>query len=175
MSDMESRLDNRIARIAGYDFNSDMYFKYACLGAATIVGTYSGMTEEIAKRRNRSVSTVQNWAHAAWLYKDLRKVNRTIARELWRSLPASHWWLAYDIHQKGYNALYYLALADAHNWSGRAMLQEFDVDLKAGNAKLQIRRAITTIKGLADELLKSNSCNDEQIDALMKVQEVFKS
>lgn len=170
----ESQLDARIARVVRYDLNSDLSLKYACLGAETVVGTYSGVTGEIAKLRKRSVATVENWAHAARLYKTLRKTDRKIARHLFRELPASHWWLAYDIQVKGYDAGHYLLKAFQHSWSGRAMLGEFDKDMQAGNAPLIFRRACVTFYGLAVELSKQHKqLTKEQFKAVEAVQKAF--
>lgn len=141
MSDMESRIENRIQRTVEYDKSSDTYLKMACITASYAgVGEYQhGVTLEIAKRAKRHVSTVENWNHAFWLYENLRRdpIHKKLIRELWRRLPASHWWLAWDIQQRGYDALYYLGNAGMHNWSARAMMEEYKADLDAGNAPLQ--------------------------------------
>ena len=154
---------------------SDTYLKYVCAAAFYAgVGDYSHVTKFIADERGRSKSTVENWSQAFKLYNVLRRENMKYARRLWRKLDASKWWLAWEIHVKGYSALHYLLMAESHNMSGRDMMAEFRADLDAHNAPMQISRAVIAFRGLADELLKSNSCNDEQIDALMRVQEVFK-
>lgn len=173
--DIEAIVDKRIEQAVAYHKGSDTRLKCACLAAGTVVGTYSEYaTQKIAKASNRSIASVENWAHAAWLYKECRTLNTQLARRLWRILPASHWWLAYDVHVKGYNAFFYLAKAGSHGWSGREMLREFDIDLKAGNAKLQIKRALIAFRGLADELWKQAAqLTEEQCEAIEKVIAVF--
>src|SRR5687768_16419139 len=104
----ESLVDKRIQQAVDFGKRSDAGLKAACIAASPIVGTYSHGTQQIATARNRSVSTVENWAHAHWLHVELRKEGGhvlPISRSLWRHLPASHWWLAYDIQTKGYEAL----------------------------------------------------------------------
>lgn len=174
MTNIESLLDSRVERAARYAASSDAALKYACLVASTVVGTYSGITQEIARRTRRSVSSVENWAHAGKLYKALRKENIQpgkfrFVRTLWRSLPASHWWLAYDIQQSGYDALNYLQNAFMHSWSGRAMMGEFDKDLHAGTAPLIFSRAVLSFRGLADELAKSRQLTAQQAAAVEMV------
>lgn len=173
----ESLLETWIARILKHNRESDMYGKYVCIEAAFVVGRYEeGVTEEIAHRTKRSQSSVQNWAHAARLYQDLRSNgNRKMARHLFRSLPVSHWWLAYDIQQAGYESLYYLLKAFEHSWSGRAMLEEYRKDRDAGTAPLIFRRGVHVIYELANELLmKHNSrLNEDQRVALLGVQDAF--
>jgi len=174
MSDMETIIDKRIHQAVVFHKGSDMCVKYACIAAAQVVGTYSDATEEIARLSRRSVSSVQNWAHAFRLYKELRKIDACVSRSLWRILPASHWWLAYDIQQAGFDALYYLANAATHNWSGRDMLKEFARDREAGNAPLIFRRACLSFRGLADELVKRvNDLTAEQLTAVQAVRKAF--
>lgn len=175
---VESLLDSRVERTARFAASSDTHLKYACIVAASVVGTYSGVTQEIAKRTKRSVSSVENWAHAFWLYVELRKAQTRhfdfqCIRVLWRVLPASTWWLAYDIQRAGYNALSYLNMAAAHKWSGRAMMGEFDKDLHAGLAPLIFSRAVLSFRGLADELAKSRQLTEQQAQAVEMVQEAF--
>src|SRR5687767_11063751 len=118
----ESLVDKRIQQAIDFSKGSDLHLKFSCIAASDVVGKYSHATAEIAKRTNRSVSTVENHAHAHWLYVELRKDSPRegqfrFVRTLWRELPASHWWLAYDINNKGYDARHYLTSAFAHNWS----------------------------------------------------------
>lgn len=172
MSNIESLLDSRVERTARFAADSDASLKAACVVAASVVGTYSGITQEIARRTRRSVSSVENWSHAGKLYKMLRHdcggyyYDFQRVRDLWRALPASHWWLAYDIQQAGYDALRYLAMASNHGWSGRAMMGEFDKDLHAGTAPLIFSRAVLSFRGLADELAKSKQLTPAQAAAV---------
>jgi hypothetical protein len=173
----ESLVDKRIQQAIDFSKGSDTTLKYACIAASPIVGTYSHGTQQIATARNRSVSTVENWAHAHWLYVELRRdpVNNYAARPLWRLLPASHWWLAYDIQNKGYDAMHYLMLADAHGWSGRDMMQEFKRDMEAGNAPMVLRRVFVTFGGLADELLRNRKqLTPAQVAAAEAVKEAYR-
>ena len=150
----EGIIDKRIKQTVDWSKTSDTYLKYMCIAASPIVGKYTHATQQIADGANRSPSTVQNWAHAHWLYKDVRRTFPHTSRLLWRVLPASHWWLAYDIQTKGYDALHYLALADDHKLSGREMMQEYKADMESGNAPMITKRAVIAFCGLADELLK---------------------
>src|SRR5688572_8546767 len=155
----ESLVDKRIQQVVDFAKSSDTHGKYACIAASRIVGTYSHATKQMAEQCKRSVSTIENWAHAHWLYVELRKqeegFTNPLVRYLWRVLPASHWWLAYDIQNKGYDAYHYLDNAYAHGWSGRDMMQEFKRDMEAGTAPMVLRRVFVTFGGLADELLRN--------------------
>lgn len=174
MNRPESLIDVWVDRIVNNHRDSDMSLKYACIHAAQVVGGYDGATGVIAKRTKRSVSTVENWAHAFRLYVELRQSNK-LARKLWRELPASHWWLAYDIQQAGYDAMYYLLKAFQHHWSGRDMLKEFAKDREAGTSPIIFKRACLSMFGLASELLKHvKQLTPLQLEAVELVQEAFK-
>jgi len=71
----EHLIDRRINQTVQYIDNSDLGVKLACVAASNVVGTYDGTTQEIARQTRRSVSTVQNWAHAHWMYKAARQAN----------------------------------------------------------------------------------------------------
>jgi len=174
MNHPEALIDTWIERIIANHRDSDMSLKYACIQAAQVVGSYSGATQVIAKATKRSVASVENWAHAFRLYKELRQENK-LARVLWRALPASHWWLAYDIQRAGYDALYYLTAANQHDWSGREMMQEYKRDMEAGTAPIVFRRACLSLFGLASELLKHvKQLTPFQLEAVEMVQEAFR-
>ena len=173
----ESAIDRHIERAISYYGRSDTGLKYTCIACSPVVGSYDGTTQAIAHEIQRSVSTVENYAHAHWLYKGLRRSSngsKKLVRTLWRELPASHWWQAWNIFENGYDALYYLTLAYQHKFSGRAMMGEYRKDIEAGNAPLIFRRAMSTIYGLAGELLKhSQSLTEGQRIALLSVQDEF--
>jgi len=171
----ESIVDKRIGQVEYYNNGSDTRLKCACIASSKIVGSYSAATAQIAKEAKRSVSTVQNWAHAHWLYLELRR-NRTDtrrARQLWRSLPASHWWQAYDIQNNGYDALYYLYMAAEHNMGGREMMENYKSDIMAGNAPLVFARAKIAFHGLANELLKRKELTSKQRAAAEAARDAF--
>lgn len=168
----EHLIDRRIAQTVKYIDGSDLGVKCACIAASNVVGSYDGTTQEIARLTRRSISTVQNWAHAHWMYKAARKANVKLARKLWRELPPTHFWRAWDIHQAGYDALYYLNAAHQNGWSSKGMMGEWDKDRNAGNAPLQYRRAVISLVGLARELLKQVRGEDERI-ALLSILDVF--
>lgn len=155
----EGIIDKRIRQVVDFSKSSDTHGKYACIAASLIVGTYSHATQQMATQCKRHVSTIENWAHAHWLYVEVRREYPHIARGLWRQLPASHWWLAYDIQTKGYDALHYLTNARTHSWSGREMMQEYKKDMEAGNAPMVLKRALIAFRGLGDELLRSMNGN----------------
>jgi hypothetical protein len=170
----EENIERHIEHAVKYYGDSDMCLKYTCIAASPVVGLYDGGTQAIASQIRRSPSTVENYAHAHWLYRELRSGEvRIRVRILWRSLPASHWWQAWDIHKAGYNAFYYLNNADLHKWSGREMMGEYRKDREAGNAPLVFTRAITALRGLIDELTKSKSLTQKQRAALAAVREAF--
>jgi hypothetical protein len=175
MNDIEQLVDTWVNRVVAYHAGSDTSLKCACIVAAQVVGSYSGTTQLIAKETKRSVSSIENWAHGFWLYKELRaNGSRTIARKLWRELPASHWWKAYDIQRAGYDAAYYLLFAFQHSVSGRGMMGEFEKDRNAGNAPLVFSRAKIAIYGLAVEMMKHKSdMTPEQIAAITAVRKAF--
>lgn len=174
--DIEVLVDKRINQIVAFQNGSDSCVKYSCIAAFYVVGSYSGATDIIAKQTKRSVSSVQNWAHAFRLYKSLRSNgNRKSARALWRNLPASHWWLAYDIQQAGYDALYYLDNAQKHNWSGRDMLREYRQDREGGGAPLVLKHACFAFAELAKELSNKHigQLTPEQVKAVIAVRKAF--
>ncbi len=172
----EDAVDRHILRVVLYHKGSDTYLKIAAIAASPIVGTYSAGTAKIAKEARRSVSTVENWAHAHWLYRELRSNgSRLVARKLWRELPASHWWLAYDFHAAGYDALHYLEQAAGNGLSSRDMVGNFKADRDAGIAPLVFHRAKHALYGLATELLDKQlkNLNKKQRAALEAVREAF--
>lgn len=128
----ESLIDKRIRQTIGYSSESDMRLKFAALAASEVVGKYDGTTQMIAFECNRNVSTVENWAHAAKLKKELIAfaVNPALKRHirfLWHKLPVSHWWMAYgEIHKRGWDAFRFLNMAYQHAWSGSRMITEFE-------------------------------------------------
>lgn len=178
---LEQTVDKRISQAADFFGKSDRQLKYTCIAASPVVGTYSGGTEQIAKRILRSVSTVENYAHGHWLYRDLRAQCQTKdkleqkrrIRAMWRSLPASHWWQAYDIHKSGYDAYFYLNNANLNGWSGRDMMFEYRRDREAGNAPLVFSRMVLSLCGLVAELEKTKSITQNQRAALQAVREAF--
>lgn len=173
MTDIETLVEVWIGRVVANHKSSDTHLKYACIAAAQVVGSYSGATQVIAHDTQRSVSTVENWAHAFRLYRDTRRGDK-LARKLWRELPASHWWLAYDIQQAGYDALYYLLKAYQHHWSGRDMLAEYKLDREAGTAPVIFKRACLSFFGLASELMKhTEQLTPLQLEAVEMVREAF--
>jgi hypothetical protein len=158
--DFESIIDKWILKAARAETDSDAHLKLACIYASPVVGRYDGGTQEIARLTRRSVSSIENRAHAHWCYKELRaNGNKPLVRRLWRSLPASHWWQAYDIQRAGYDALYYLELADAHSFSVRAMMAEWNKDREAGHAPLILKRAVLSFRGLAMELMDKHAAH----------------
>ena len=164
----------RVRQTVEYSKLSDTHGKYACATAYYAgVGEHSHYTKMIAEARGRSVSSVENWANAFKLYSTLRRVVMADARRLWRKLDASKWWLAYGIHKAGYDALHYLLMAESHNLSGRDMMAEYRADLDAGQVPMQINRVKITFRGLADELLKSNTLTPAQAAAADAVLRAF--
>lgn len=157
----EGIIDKRIRQVVDFSKGSDTHGKYACIAASPIVGTYTHATQQMATQCKRSVSTIENWAHAHWLYVELRRDPDYMfqARRLWRLLPASHWWLAHSIQSRGYEAMQYLLKADMHSWSGRDMMREFKTDFEAGTAPMIIKRALFTFRELGDELLATMNGN----------------
>lgn len=172
----EGNIDRHIDRTVRYIDGSDLGLKFACIAASPVVGSYDGTTQEIAKRTRRSVSTVENWAHAHWMYSAARKINIKVARELWRMLPPTHFWKAWDIHQAGYDALYYLCGAGQYDWSAQGMMAEWDKERLAGIAPLQLSRAKLSFYGLASELWKRQkqltAKQNAAVDAVLKAFEV---
>ena len=171
----EEAVDRHIERTVQFASVSEINIKFACIAAAPIVGSYSEGTQQIARRLKRSVSTIGNYAHAFWMYSTLRNNGHAkAARQLWRTLPASHWWQAWDIHTAGYDAFHYLSNANIHSWSGRDMMTEYRNDRDAGTAPLVFQRARHALVGLIDELLKQpKNLTDEQIEALNIVADLF--
>jgi hypothetical protein len=170
-------VEKRISQIVTYHRGSDIQIKAACIAAARVVGSYDGTTGVIAKQTKRSVASVENWAHAFRLYNELRTnlADFRRVRCLWRSLPASHWWLAYDIQTSGYDALYYLDNADKHAWSGRDMLKEWRQDRENGGAPLILKRACYAFAELAKELSQKHigQLTTEQQKAVIAVRKAF--
>lgn len=186
----EALIDKRIQQAARWYGSAEMSLKLTAIAAARVVGKYDGTTAEIAKQIRRSTTTVENLAHAKWLY-DLycnsyygSDVDFRLVRKLWRVLPISHWWLAYDvIEPASFDSLWYLNNAYAHGWSGRRMLAEFRADYEAQHGapppvpferKWQnFKAAITNVLADFDELTKRLTA--EQLMALRVVVEAFGS
>jgi hypothetical protein len=174
----EEAVDRHIDRAVKWHKGSDTRLKFACIAASPIVGTYSDGTAKIAKESRRSVSAVENWAHAHWLYKAYRSNgHRKASRFLWREMPASFWWLAYDIHTAGYDAMHYLQKAYEHKSSSRDMMADFKADRDAGQAPLIFHRAKIALRGLANELIEKHwkSLNKDQRQVLVSVTEMFRA
>ena len=169
----EGNIDRHIDRTVKFIDGSDLGLKFACIAASPVVGTYDGTTQEIARRTRRSVSTVENWAHAHWMYRAMRANGyKVAARFLWRQLPPTHFWKAWDIHQAGYDAMYYLEKAHQYNWSAQGMMAEWDKERLAGIAPLQLSRAKLSFFGLASELCKRGgeltAKQNAAVDAVLK-------
>lgn len=164
MTDIESMIDKRISQAAEYYRRSDTNIKYVAIIAGNVVGTYGdGATQAIADKIQRSVATVQNYAHAYWQYQKLRYAieDTKHIRKLWRKLPVSHWWLVYDNINSCVDAAYYLSMAEVHKWSGRRMLAEFRADYEAQNGALppvtpakQLQRARNVVQSILLEVDK---------------------
>lgn len=182
----EALIDKRIAQAAHWYSDSDTTLKYAAIAAGRVVGLYDGVTAEIARQTRRSVSSVENWAHAYRLYRELRSGAPTEyifchSRVLWRELPISHWWQASDAIDHTGDCYKYLYLAHQHGWSGRRMLAEYRADYEAQHGappplsferKWQKAKAvITDLLASFDELSKLLTC--EQMEALRVFVEAF--
>jgi len=151
----EETVDRHIENVIRYHKGSDTSLKCACIAASPIVGTYSDGTAQIAKQTRRSVSTVENWAHAHWAYCEYRgNGHKKTARFLWREMTTYHWVAAWDIHAAGYDAIHYLSKAHEGKWSSREMSRNFDADRNAGQAPLIFHRAKRALFGLANELVE---------------------
>jgi len=171
----EGNIDLHIERTVRFVDDSDLSLKFACIAAGPVVGGYDGTTQEIAKRTKRSVSQVENWAHAKWMYDVGRKYDMRLARNLWRELPVTHWARAWDIQTGGYNALYYLEQASYNDWSAAGMMAEFDKEREAGHAPLLLHRAKLSFFGLASELYKQAvRLTESQRVAVLSVIDSFK-
>ena len=173
----ETIVDRWIARAIAYDKTSDLQLKFHCIFASPVVGKYAnGGTQAIADGIHRDVSTVENHAHAHWLYRELRQNRKDIkrVRQLWRQLPASHWWNAWEIQRAGYEAFSYLHYASLNGWSGRDMMQEYKRDREAGNAPILFHRACRSIFGLASELIKQTErLSEAQQHAILGILDTF--
>jgi hypothetical protein len=155
----ETVVDHWVSQAVKHYENSDIRLKMCALYAAPVVGTYQeGGAQAIADGIGRSLSTVKNYAHAGQLYKELKQNPQvgTRVRTLWRTLPASHWWLAWMIQNAGYDAFYYLDHADTHRLSGRDMMAEYKADMEAGLAPMRYERGIVALSGLVNELLRKH-------------------
>lgn len=177
MNNTESITDHWISQAITHYGKSDAALKKHCVYAAMVVGRYEhGGTQAIATGIKRSISTVQNYAHAFWLYSELRKGKlNTRMRTLWRTLPASHFWQAWTIQQAGYDAYYYLTYAERHNASGREMMDCYKKDIEAGNAPIILQRGVHALRSLATELLNKfgNQFTESQRVALLTIVDNF--
>jgi hypothetical protein len=169
----ESVIDHWVTQAVNYYEQSDVRLKICGLYAAPVVGTYQrDGTKAIADGIGRSLSTVENYAHAAQLYQELRKNTkvRKRIRTLWRSLPASHWWSAWQIQNAGYDAFYYLDHADIYKLSGRDMMQEYKADRDAGTVPMLYDRGMIALSGLVRELLQKHYGKmDENLRSAMMI------
>jgi len=100
MNDIEDITDNEISRAVRASRRADGNLWVAAFWSARVVGTYQRHgAAEIARQAGRSVSTVQNWAHAYWLYKALRESSEHVPN-LRKALVISHFYAAYDMMVK---------------------------------------------------------------------------
>lgn len=170
----EEIIDKRINQAVEFYRQSERGLKALCVAVSHVVGTYSGVTAEIAKVIQRDPSTIENYAHAHWCKLELQKNGHTKrVRDLWHILPASHFWLAWTIHKAGYQAYNYLDNAALHGWSGRVMLEEWKRDREIGNAPLREEQALTAFRGLASEIMKIKGLTKEQREAVKAVLKAF--
>jgi len=152
----EQEIENSIKRIGVYLEKSDKNMRMVALLCANVVGKYSSVTQNIADRYQRHVSTVENWAHAGQLLLELIKENRTRRRAvaLWKSLSISHWSRAWEIQNAGYRGFYYLNMAAGNRLSGRDMTENFKTERESGIAPMLFDRGMTALVNLAFELSK---------------------
>ena len=101
MTDLEYSAERDIARAAAYSDRSDRNLWAAGLYAARVIGTYERhAAQAIADKAGRDVSSVENWAHAAQMYQDVRAVTTPRdARNLRRALTLSHFWTAWELRK----------------------------------------------------------------------------
>lgn len=177
MTDIETLVDHWVNQAVKHYGKSDTELKKHSIYAAPVVGKYAnGGTKAIADGILRSTSMVENYAHAFWLYDELRRTEvRNRVRTLWRVLPVSHWYQAWTIQKAGYNAYYYLNNAELHKESGRDMMESYKKDLEAGNAPLIFKRGIIALRGLVAELLNkyNNQLSEGQKIALLAIIDNF--
>ena len=97
MNDIETVTDNEIARAVRAARRSDGSLWVAAFWSARVVGTYRrDGAREIALQAGKSVSTVENWAHAYWLYKALRESSEHVPN-MRKALVISHFYAAHDM------------------------------------------------------------------------------
>lgn len=177
----ESIPDGWVTKAVAAYRSSQLYGKLFAVYAGAMVGKYQeGGTQALAAAILRSPSTVQNHAHAYWLYCELRRnlADYHQARVLWRALPISHWWTAYDIQRAGYEALKYLAMADRHQWSGREMIRNYQADVEAatgGRQPVPFTKAVIKFRAMGDEAaLYWDELTEKQKTAVRVWREAFK-
>lgn len=114
MTDVEAATERDIHFAIQAARKSDISIWVAGFWAARVVGTYQyDGTKAIADRCGKSTSTVENWAHAYWLYDEFRirfgvisvgsNAGRRFTRALQnlrKSLSPSHFWTAWELRGK---------------------------------------------------------------------------
>lgn len=146
--DTEDLVERDIDRAVAYSKKADGNLWVAGMYAARVVGKYSGGTEEIHKRSGKSISSIQNWAHAyEMLVLVLKNSQLTgnwgFVRENWRVLSPTHFWTAwekvnkYDLGIDAVCGYLYQMLNYRYNnesWSADALAREIDAhEDKSGN------------------------------------------
>jgi len=102
MTDIERQAEHWLDRAA--QFAQDESRKAWAVGivAAQMVGKYERYgTKAIADRTHRHESTIENYAHAVWMYRDLRELlGNHDAHTLRNFLTTSHFWTAWELQRK---------------------------------------------------------------------------
>jgi hypothetical protein len=143
--DVELIVERDIDRAAQYGRKSDRNLWVAGFYAARVIGKYTkDATIAISDRSGKSIATVQNWAHAVWMYQALRLTgNFQLVRHYRRELKLTHFYTLWDKCNK-YNltpekAMGYLQQmldyrSQGEPWSADALAREIDAhEDKAGN------------------------------------------
>lgn len=143
--DVELIVERDIDRAAQYGRKSDRNLWVAGFYAARVIGKYEkAATIAISDRSGKSIATVQNWAHAVWMYQALRLTgNFRVVRFYRQELTITHFWTLWEKCNK-YNLTsrdavkYFDQMLDYRSqgepWSADALAREIDAhEDKAGN------------------------------------------
>ena len=121
----ENIIERDIQRAAQASRAADNDLWVACFFVSRVVGYgIENATKHIADTVGRHPSTVENWAHAYWMYEDLRKfgVASVTLRDLRRMLTPTHFWTAWGLKQKyrmsNKKVMQYLSQLLAHMHNG---------------------------------------------------------
>lgn len=176
----EARADHHVARAAAALRESDKNIWKAAYHACKMWGHYQHYgVKSIADAAQKSVSQIENYAHAYDLFTELCKFGYVCEiRKLRRRVSPSHFWKMWSAKNTyglmGWECVKYLMLSASNGWSGDRMIEELLVDLGKKRPPLKVQTVCKGIAAYAAEILaRVNDFTTQQREAAQVVLNVF--